>query len=311
MVPIDWPTQSIHRTYSMNKRILFELALVALLASCGGGGGDDPVPIPQARQVGEVFGSPAHVANAEIVSNVGYGGNVNNLETSRAIQKAGKANLLDFLFMFPTHDHGEIRLVENASTRLDNYITQNGDLLVPGVHVYLIDEMYLSAAQLEDNPAEYQAQLDDLKRGISLVRQKLPSAKVGISFSPHATFGNPKLMPYIQQAIAQVDWVGTTSYWLGDKVTTAALHEWSRALPGIARAAQPRIETWYIAQAFREPAWDKQVFRDYMQTELQISDSYDGVIFFGWQETSELSAQTAGRLFEPETRAIYSRFLKK
>lgn len=295
----------------MKKRILLQLALVAVLAACGGGGSDDPVPIPRARQVGEIFGSPTHVANTDIVSNVGYSGNVNNLETSRAIQKAGKANVLDFLFMFPTRDRGEIRLVENASARLDNYIAQYGDLLVPGVHVYLIDEMYLAAAQQQDNPAEYQAQLDDLKRGIALVRQKLPSAKVGISFSPHATFGNPKIMPYIQQAIAQVDWVGTTSYWLGDKTTIAALHEWSRALPGIAKAAQPRIETWYIAQAFRDPAWDKQAFRDYMQTELQISDSYDTIIFFGWQETSELSVQTAGRFFEPETRALYRRFLKK
>ena len=298
----------------MKKRVLLQLALVALLAGCGGGGGgsDDPVPIPQPRLVGEVFGTPAHVANADIVSNVGYAGNVNNLETSRAIQKAGKANLLDFLFMFPTHDRGQIRLVENAAARLDSYIAQNGDLLTPGMHVYLIDEMYLQATLAGgDNPVEYQAQLDDLKRGIALVRQKLPSAKLGISFSPHATFGNPKLMPFIQSAIALVDWVGTTSYWLGDKATVPALHEWSRTLPGIAKAAQPKVETWYIAQAFREPAWDKQAFRDYMQVELQLSDMYDAVIFFGWQETSELSAQTAGRFFEPETRAVYGRFLKK
>ncbi len=297
----------------MKKRILLQLALVAVLAGCGGGGSsDDPVPIPQPRLVGEIFGSPAHVANADLVSNVGYGGNVNNLETSRAIQKAGKANVLDFLFMFPTHDGGKIRLVENAAARLDGYIAQNGDLLVPGVRVYLIDEMFLQATLAGgDDPVEYQAQLDDLKRGIALVRQKLPSAKIGISFSPHATFGKPRIMPFIQAAIAQVDWVGSTPYWLGDKATIPALHEWSRTLPAIARAAQPKVETWYIAQAFRDPSWDKQSFRDYIQTELQISDSYDAVIFFGWQETSELSAQTAGRLFEPETRALYSRFLKK
>ncbi len=293
----------------MKKRIFLQLALVTLLASCGGGGNDGPVPQP--RLVGEIFGTPAHVANAEIVSNVGYGGNVNNLETSRAIQKAGKANVLDFLFMFPTHDHGEIRLADNAATHLDSYIAQNGDLLVPGVHVYLIDEMYLKAAQLQDNPVEYQAQLDDLKRGIALVRQKLPSAKLGISFSPHATFSSPKLMPFIQAAIAQVDWVGTTSYWMGDKATIPALHEWSRTLPGIAKTAQPKVETWYIAQAFRDPTWDRQAFRDYMQTELQIADSYDGIIFFGWQETSELPEQMAGRFFESETRALYSRFLNQ
>lgn len=134
---------------------------------------------------------------------------------------------------------------------------------------------------------------------------------MGISFSPHATFNNPKITPFIRAAIAQVDWVGTTSYWLGDKATIPALHEWSRTLPGIARAAQPKVETWYIAQAFRDLNWDRQAFRDYMQTELQISDSYDAIIFFGWQETSELSKQTAGRYFEAETRAVYSRLLKK
>lgn len=245
------------------------------------------------------------------MSNVGYGGNMNNLETSRAIQKAGKANVLDFLFMFPTHASGEIRLADNAAALLDSYIGQNGDLLLPGVHVYLIDEMYLKAAQLQDNPMEYQAQLDDLKRGIALVRHKLPSAKLGISFSPYATFGNPKLIPFIQAAIAEMDWVGTTSYWMGDKATIPALHEWSRTLPGIAKAAQPEVETWYIAQAFRDPKWDRQAFRDYMQTELQISDSYDGIIFFGWQETSELPDHMAGRHFEQDTRALYSRFLKQ
>lgn len=296
----------------MKKRLLLQLAAVAVLAACGGGGdSNSDGPTPQPRLVGEIFGAPAHVANAEIVSNAGYGGYSSNLDTSRAIQKAGKVNLLDFLFLFPTHERGQIRLVENAAARLDSYIAQNSDLLVPGVRIYLIDEMYLGAALLEDNPAEYQAQLDALQRGIALVRQKLPTAKLGISFSPHATFGNPKIAPFIRAAIAQVDWVGTTSYWMGDKATIPALHEWSRTLPGIARAAQPRVETWYIAQAFRDPGWDRQAFRDYMQTELQISDSYDAIIFFGWQETSELSAQTAGRHFEPETRAVYSRFLKK
>lgn len=295
----------------MNKRLLLQLALAALLASCGGGGSDDASPPPPARLVGEIFGSPAHVANAEIVSNIGYAGNVNNLETSRAIQKAGKANVLDFLFMFPTHDGGRIRLADDAARRLDSYIAQNADLLVPGVRVYLIDEMYLQATLAGgDDPVEYQAQLDDLKRGVAMVRQKLPTAKIGISFSPHAALGKPRVMPFIQAAIAQVDWVGTTSYWLGDKATIAALHDWSRSLPALARAAQPRIETWYIAQAFRDPSWDRQAFREYMQTELQISDMYDGIIFFGWQETSELSGETAGHLFEPETRAVYSRFLK-
>lgn len=298
----------------MEKRLLLKLSLVALLTACGGGGGgssDGPPPSPQPRLVGEIFGAPAHVANADIVSNAGYGGYSSELDTSRAIQKAGKTNLLDFLFLFPTRERGQIRLVENAAGRLDSYIAQNSDLLVPGVRVYLIDEMYLGAARLEDNPAEYQAQLDDLQRGIALVRQKLPTAKLGISFSPHATFGNPKIAPFIRAAIAQVDWVGTTSYWMGDKATIPALHDWSRSLPALARAAQPRVETWYIAQAFRDPGWDRQAFRDYMQTELQISDSYDAIIFFGWQETSELSAQTAGRHFEPETRAVYSRFLKQ
>ena len=297
----------------MKKRLLLQLTLLALIAGCGGGGGggggnDDASPPPNTRPVGEIFGTPAHVVNAEIVSNYGYAG---NLETSRAIQKAGKSNMLDFLFMFPTHAGGKIRLAENAVARLDSYIAQNSDLLVPGVHLYLIDEMYLGAALLQDDPQEYQAQLDDLKRGITLVRQKLPSAKIGISFSPYATFSRPKVMPFIREALAQVDWVGTTTYWFGDPATNTALHEWSRTLPGIARAAQPKIETWYIAQAFREPTWDKQAFREFMQTELQISESYDAIIFFGWQETSELSRQTAGHYFEAETRSVYSPSLKK
>ena len=295
----------------MRKRLLLQIALLTVLVSCGGGNNETSSSQEPTRLVGEIFGSAAHIASAEIVSNIGYSGNLNNLETSRAIQRAGKANMLDFLFLFPTFEGGKIRMATDAAARLDNYIAQNADLLVPGVRLYLIDEMYLAATLAGgDGPVEYQAQLDDLMRGIALVRKKLPTAKMGISFSPHATFDKPDVMPFIRAAIAQVDWVGTTSYWLGDKATIPALHDWSRALPSIAKAALPRVETWYIAQAFRDPLWDRELFRQYMATELQISDSYDGIIFFGWQETSDLSKETAGRLFEPETRAVYRRFLK-
>lgn len=296
----------------MRKRLLLQIALSAVLVNCGGGNDETSRSHEPARLIGEIFGSTAHLASAEIVSNIGYSGNLNNLETSRAIQKAGKANMLDFLFLLPTYEGGKIRLANDAAARLDSYIAQNADLLVPGVRLYLIDEMYLAATlNGGDGAVEYQAQLDALVRGIALVRQKLPTAKIGISFSPHATFDKPGVMPFVRAAIAQVDWVGTTSYWLGDKATIPALHDWSRTLPTIAKAAQPRVETWYIAQAFRDPSWDRELFREYMATELQISDSYDGIIFFGWQETSELSKETAGRLFEPETRAIYRRFLSQ
>lgn len=120
--------------------------------------------------------------------------------------------MLDFLFLFPTFEGGKIRLATDAAARLDSYIAQNADLLVPGVRLYLIDEMYLAATLAGgDGPVEYQAQLDDLMRGIALVRKKLPTAKMGISFSPHATFDKPGVMPFIRAAIAQVDWVGTTN----------------------------------------------------------------------------------------------------
>lgn len=297
----------------MKKRFLLQLALVALLTACGGGGGsssDGPTP-PPPRLVGEIFGTPEQVATSDLMTNAGYGGYGGALETSRAIQKAGKTNMLDFLFLFTISDKGAARLVGDAPAVLEAYIARNADLLQPGVYVYLLDEMYLKASLVADDPVEYLAQLDDLRRAVALVRQRLPQVKIGLSFSPHATFGHPQVMPFIARAIALVDWVGTTTYWLGDKATTGALHDWSRTLPALARAAQPKVETWYIAQAFREPAWDKQAFREFMQTELQISDSYDAIIFFGWQETSELSRQTAGRYFEAETRAVYRRFLKQ
>lgn len=225
----------------MKKRLLLQLTLVGLLAACGGGGGssDGPTPTPQ-RLVGEIFGTPEQVATSDLVTNAGYGGYGGALETSRAIQKAGKTNMLDFLFLFNISDKGAARLVSDAPAVLEAYIAKNADLLQPGVYVYLLDEMYLKASLVEDDPAEYQAQLDDLKRAAALVRQRLPQVKLGLSFSPHATFGHPKVMPFIAPAIAQVDWVGTTTYWLGDKTTTSALHDWSRALPGLARAAQPR-----------------------------------------------------------------------
>ena len=85
----------------MRKRLLLQIALSAVLVNCGGGNDETSRSHEPARLIGEIFGSTAHLASAEIVSNIGYSGNLNNLETSRAIQKAGKANMLDFLFLFP------------------------------------------------------------------------------------------------------------------------------------------------------------------------------------------------------------------
>lgn len=293
------------------KKNLLQLFLVFALAGCGGGGAEPtaPLPSPVPRLVGEVFGSPEEVRDAELFSNIGYSGNVGALETAREIQRSGRKNMLDFLFLFPMNDAGSIRLIADAESKLDRYIAQNKDLLEPGVRVYLIDEMYLRAAQTKAGTREYQAQLEGLASGSALVRRKLPEAKLGISFSPYAYFADPAVKPFVEQAIAQVDWVGTTTYWLGDETVISALHDWSRMLPATVKAAKPSVETWYIAQAFRDPSWDRQLFRSYMETELRISDQYDAIIFFGWQETSELSKQSAGRLFEPETRAVYNKFL--
>jgi|GEM_PF-2986732 len=294
----------------MQRRTFFHLSALALLAGCGGGGSSagDP-PVLATRLIGEVFGTPEQVVQAELVTNAGYAGNVGALETSRAIAQSGRTNMLDFLFLLPVQPGLGPRLVSDAAQQLDRYIAQHRDLLQPGAYVYLIDEMFLVAVQAGAGQTAWQAELDALRAGVALVRERLPQARIGISLSAYASFDNDAVLPYMRQAIALVDWVATTAYWLGDATRIPALHAWTQGFPALAKSANARVQTWYIAQAFRDPGWDRQVFRDYMATELRLSDLYDAVLFFGWAHTSELPEQWAGRFFEPETRALYARFL--
>ena len=299
----------------------FGVQLLALgaAAGCGGGGGGaqgtDPqgppaAGLPARRLVGEILSQPSQLATSELRATAGYAGNV---ATSRAIQAAGQRNVLDLLLMYaPDAGHGRplASLVPDAERRLLAYAAEHADLLAPGVRVLVCDEVFWNATDAADTVAALQPQLDALRAAVALVRRHLPTASVGITVTPYAAFGRPNTLDAILQAVALVDWVGTDPYWMGEPAQIPALHGWSRTFHALARQARPTVETWFIAQAFKLPAWDLAAFNAFIAEQLTLAEQYDHIMFFGWQFASELDPASIGARFPPETKALYRRYLK-
>lgn len=300
----------------MNRVMISLCALVcaACLASCGGGASSQgPAPAPKQRLVGEVFATPAEIPTAQIVSNAGYAG---NLPMSRAIRDAGKQNLLDMLFMFrPSFVSGQGQPIKlfapDAAQKLLEYASTNADLLLPGIRVLILDEIFWNPPNQSDDPVLLQLQLDALKTAVAVVRNIIPNAAIGITVTPYATFGRPNTLDYIRRAVALVDWVGTDPYWLGDPANIGGLHDWSRTFHGMAKAANASVETWFIAQAFKLTSSDTATFNSFIAEELVHAEQYDNILFFGWQYASELDGSSVGANFSPETKRLYQKYLKK
>lgn len=295
------------------KKLIVSLLVSMCLVACGGGGSaSSAVAAPQSpKLVGEIFAVPSELGTAELQSSAGYSG---NLPMSRAIQSAGKRNLLDLLFMFSPGDiHGRPRatIAPDAEQKLIQYVNDNRDLLVPGIRVLISDEVYWNPTAPSDSIDVLQPQLDALKTAATLVRRYVPNASIGITVTPYAAFGKPNTLDYIKQAMPLVDWVGTDPYWLGDPANIQSLNDWSRTFHSIAKQANPAVETWFIAQAFKLAPWDLATFNSFISTQLGYAEQYDNILFFGWQFVSEIDISTAGMYFPPETKRLYQKYLKK
>lgn len=288
--------------------LLVPLLTLVLLTGCGGGSSDAVTPTGRHQAVGEIFAAPSQVGASELRTNFGYAGNV---PTSRAIQQSGRQNILDLLFVTQgAVNRANTDLPPDMDAQLASYAAANADLLTPGVRVLIADEIFWDPQARSRDIDALQRQLDALQTAVAAVRRKMPQASIGITVTPYATFDSPNATAFIRQALALVDWAATDVYWLGDPSTIAALHEWSAAFAPLARAANPRIEVWYIAQAFKLAEWDLATFRQFIAGELANAASYDGILFFGWQFASELTSAVTGASFDAETKSLYRAYLE-
>jgi len=78
----------------------------------------------------------------------------------------------------------------------------------------------------------------------------------------------------------------------------------------VAKQANPAVETWFIAQAFKMPEWDTATFNAFTKEQLAAAEGYDHILFFGWQFVSEIDTSAAGMHFGAETKALFSKYLK-
>ena len=202
------------------------------------------------------------------------------------------------------------QLASDAEQRLLRYIQDNRDLLEPGVRVLVYDEVFWNPDFQSDAIDVLQPQLEALRAGIALVRKHLPQVSIGITVTPYASFEKPNTLAFTKQILALVDWVGTDPYWFGAPEDIAPLHDWSRTFHALAKQANPRVETWFIAQAFKFAAWDSATYNRFIAEQLRYAEQYDHIMFFGWQYVSELDPTTAGAYFPPETKRVYASYLK-
>lgn len=298
----------------MKRRLVICMSVLWLVACGGGGGGESsstPTPVPiKEKLVGEIFSVPAELATSAFKINAGYTG---NLATSRAIKAAGMASILDLLLMSPVADgQGNPRsaMAPDTEQKLTQYVSANADLLGNGTRVLITDEVFSGTADDSDSVVALERQLTALKAGVAMVRKYIPQASIGITVSPYAAQGKPNTLAYALKAVALVDWVGTDPYWLGDPSNVAYLHEWSRTFHGLAKQANPNVETLFIAQAFKFPSWDLAVFNSFIAQELVHAEQYDGILFFGWQFVSEIDISTAGKFLPDASKQLYKKYLK-
>jgi hypothetical protein len=302
--------ESLHATRRRAGVVALLWLAAASLTACGGGGSSETTPPVPVRLVGEVLGGPEQVPTSEFKISAGYSGQP---ETGRALLRLGHAPMVDMLFMLPgaydanTSPPG---LRPDAQEKLLAFLAAQRDLLQPGVRVLIKDEVYWNPAGSADSAEVLQPQLDALGQAVALVRRHAPQLSVGITVTPYGSQGRPVTMDYIGRAIKLVDWVGTDPYWFGDVATVEGLNQWTRDFAAFAKAAHPHVETWLIAQAFKDPAWSTVIYNDLMRTQLSHANRYDHVVFFGWQFVSELPASYAGKYFTPDTRAIYKDYLR-
>lgn len=285
------------------KKIGFlSLLLIALIGSGCGGGDATTTNTVRSRLVGEIIVTPDQLIHSPFQVNAVYSG---DMVTSRAMsQTSGVSNVLDLLFLVAEGD------AEQRLMRLQEYITKNSDLLTSGVRVLVADEVFLETKTTEELAQRWVT----IQHAIALVRQHLPKVRVGITVSPYATFNRPETalqtMGYIKKTIALVDWVATDPYWFGDPSLIPALHTWSNDFHVMAKEVLPTVETWFVAQAFKDPLWDVALFNRFIAKELLHAEQYDHIIFFGWQFVSELNPNTAGQFFPAETKQLYQKFFK-
>jgi hypothetical protein len=298
----------------MKKMILAAMAAF-LVVACGGGGSGtaaspSPQPIAGHKLAGEVVATASQLASSELRTNAGYAGNV---PTSYAIQSAGQENMLNLLFMLSgagTTGRNHDRLADDAEENLARYVRDHAALLTPGVRLLVLDEVYWNPPDARDSVEVLQPQLEALAAAVSMVRRYVPHARIGITVTPYAMTDRPNTLEYARRAIALVDWVATDPYWFGDPANVQSLLAWSGSFHALARQANPRVETWFIAQAFKFPEWDNAVFARFIEQQLRDAEQYDHILFFGWQFTSELDPATAGTHFPAETKRLYSKYLK-
>jgi hypothetical protein len=281
------------------KKFVLTAILAAILTGCGGGDSDapaGPVAVPQ-RLVGEVIAYVPQIASSELDTNAGYAG---NLTASYALQAAGKAHMLDLGFVRDA----------DAEAKLVAYAKEHGTLLTPGVRVLVADELYWHPNDpAADDVDVLQHRLEAFTTAAALVRKHIPQARVGVTITPYAMIGRTNSMEYAKRAIALSDWVGTDPYWFGGD-NVKELNDWSHSFSAVAKQANPAVETWFIAQAFKMPEWDTATFNAFTKEQLAAAEGYDHILFFGWQFVSEIDTSAAGMHFGAETKALFSKYLK-
>lgn len=265
------------------------------------------------RLIGELLPTYDHLKTADFPTSVSF---PLNLDDATLIADSGRSVFLG-LEIWQRDSYNNKVLKPNASQILNNLLARYPLFKVPGVRIFVLDEMFWTGTGTGD----LDLQFSEVMKAVRLVRSTLPNAKLGINFTPATIFAlqnnkvlNDKALDYIKKALALLDWMGFDPYTFDmssfGPYSLDNLVSIAENAADFSRQANPRIERWLVLQGFANPSWNLVEFSKFIQKQMDIAnEKYEGTIVFGWQlQGIDLPDSWAGMHFPPWLKTIYFNF---
>lgn len=262
------------------------------------------------------FNVAGHLTNATDLGHQGFSSRFDlteNLNTAASIVSQGRVPILGLGGLLFEPSNGALQA--QAAQDLDRAIAQYPTVFsAPGLSIEVMDEPFLNA-----DPASLAFRIDQLNKGIALLRKALPAASLGVAVAPVWQV-DPNMIPSVEAIAPGLDWMATDPY--AFSLDAAALdgalqraHEFAAYLD----TRHPGLKRWLILQGFAPPAaplpgaWTSAqlaIFQQFIAEMVEISKSrYHGTLVWGWSNGAELPDGYTGKNFPPALKAFYSSVL--
>jgi hypothetical protein len=228
-----------------------------------------------------------------------------NLNTAELIVRQGRRPILGVGSMFMNFDW---TMRPDAREILKRAIARYPTVFaVQDLAIEIADEPLMRAT-----PAMVERQIDSINKSVALVRELLPTAKIGTVIAP-TWDTDTYLLTALPRIMHNFDWIATDPYLLAfSEVSSVVLkalqfNTWMRN-------NYPRVKTYLVMQGFA-PVYEKapsqwgaseiNTFTWFLGGIFNAAKSYDGTLIWGWSAVNELKDEFSGENFPQAIKDIY------